>query len=111
MPKVTVLPHVELCPEGATIEVATGENIGKALVAAGINLPHACEFNGACSTCHIIVKDGYDTLDEPSDAEYDKLDAAFNSTAKSRLACRATMGASDITIEIPRYNRNIVGER
>jgi len=111
MPKVIVLPNPALCPEGATLEVQSGENLGRALVRFGIRLPHACEFNGACSTCHIIVRQGFECLEEPSEGEYDKLDAAFNAGPLSRLACQVKMGAEDITIEIPVYNRNIVGER
>lgn len=110
MPFVTVLPNEALCPEGAKVEVATGAKIAQALNKAGIKLPHACEYNCACATCHIIVREGFDTLNEPDDDEYDQLDNAFGSCQLSRLACQTVMGTSDITIEIPRNNRNIVNE-
>lgn len=106
MPKVTVLPHAELCPEGATFELATGEMLAKALLDRGIKIEHACEFSCACATCHVIVKEGFDTLNEPSDNELDHLDTAWGAGVYSRLSCQTKMGDSDITIEIPKYSRN-----
>lgn len=111
MPIVKVLPHETICPQGAEIEVATGQKIAQALNKAGIKIPHACEYNCACATCHVIVREGFDTLNEPDDDEYDQLDNAFGSCALSRLACQTVMGGSDITIEIPKNNRNLVNER
>lgn len=110
MPFVTILPHETICPEGARIEVKTGERLAKALNAAGIKIPHACEYNCACATCHVIVRVGFDTLNEPDDDEYDQLDNAFGATPLSRLSCQTVMGETDITIEIPKNNRNLVNE-
>ena len=93
MPFVTILPNEKLCPQGAKIEVKTGEKLAQSLNKAGINLPHACEYNCACATCHVIV-----------------LDNAFGATSESRLACQTVMGDKDITIEIPKNNRNLVNE-
>ena len=92
MPKITVLPNAELCPEGKTFEAETGANLARALLANGVKIQHACEFNCACATCH------------------DHLDTAYGACAESRLSCQTTVGTEDITIEIPKYNRNIVGE-
>lgn len=111
MPKITVLPHDELCPQGAEFEAAAGENLARALIANGVKIPHACEFNCACATCHVIVRKGYDSLSEPSDNELDHLDTAWTACAESRLSCQARLGDEDVTIEIPKYNRNLVGER
>lgn len=110
MPTVTVVANA-VCPEGATFTVETGENLARALVKHGVKLAHACEFNGACATCHVYVKQGYDSLAEPSDAEFDRLDIAFDSRPDSRLACQVKVGNADLVIEIPVHNRNIVGER
>lgn len=110
MPIVTILPNETLCPEGAKIEVPTGARLAQALLANGIRIPHACEHNCACATCHVIVREGFDSLDEPEDEEYDQLDTAFGSCALSRLSCQTVMGESDITIEIPKHNRNLVNE-
>lgn len=110
MPIVKVLPNEALCPEGAQFELETGANLAKALIAQGIKVPHACEYNCACATCHVIVREGFDSLNEPEDEEYDQLDTAFGSCALSRLSCQTVMGDSDITIEIPKHNRNLVNE-
>ena len=110
MPKITVLPNAELCPEGKTFEAETGANLARALLANGVKIQHACEFNCACATCHVIVRQGFDSLNEPSDNELDHLDTAYGACAESRLSCQTTVGTEDITIEIPKYNRNIVGE-
>lgn len=110
MPFVTILPNEKLCPQGAKIEVKTGEKLAQSLNKVGINLPHACEYNCACATCHVIVKEGFESLGEPSDDEYDQLDNAFGATSESRLACQTVMGDKDITIEIPKNNRNLVNE-
>lgn len=106
MPKVTVLPHAELCPEGKTFRLATGENLAKALLAQGIAIEHACEFSCACATCHVIIREGLDSLNEPSDNELDHLDTAWGAGMYSRLSCRTIMGESDIVVEIPKYSRN-----
>ena len=110
MPFVTILPHETICPEGARIEVKTGERLAKALNAAGVKIPHACEYNCACATCHVIVREGFESLNEPDDDEYDQLDNAFGATPLSRLSCQTVMGETDITIEIPKNNRNLVNE-
>lgn len=110
MPKVKVLPHETLCPQGAEFEVETGANLAKALLANGVKIEHACEFSCACATCHVIVREGLDTLNEPSDNELDHLDTAWGAGVYSRLSCRTVVGESDITIEIPKYSRNLARE-
>lgn len=62
MPKVTVLPHPGICPNGAEFEVPEGANLAKALVANGVNIDHACEFSCACTTCHCYIDKGFDSL-------------------------------------------------
>ncbi|MDO5530515.1 ISC system 2Fe-2S type ferredoxin [Sutterella sp.] len=111
MPKITILPHEELCPQGITFDAEPGVVLAKAMLAAGVKIPHACEFNCACATCHVIIREGYDSLSEPSDNELDHLDTAWGACAESRLSCQAKLGDEDVTVEIPRYNRNLVGER
>lgn len=77
MPKVTVLPHETLCPEGLVFEAAVGENLARALLAHGVKIEHACEFSCACATCHVIIREGFDSLEEPGDNELDHLDTAW----------------------------------
>lgn len=107
MPKLTVLPHAEICPEGAVIEnVPQGESICRVLLDNHIEIEHACELSCACTTCHVVVRQGYASLDEASDTEEDLLDKAWGLTSTSRLSCQARIGTQDLTIEIPKYTIN-----
>ena len=101
MPLVTIIPHETICPQGATVTVPTGQKLALALAKAGINIPHACGYNCACATCHIIVRAGGDSLEEPDDNELDQLDTVPTAGSLSRLSCQTRMGERDITIEIP----------
>lgn len=77
------------------------------LLAHGVHLEHACGGNCACTTCHVIVKQGYDQLSEPEESELDLLDKAPGLTATSRLGCQAVPGNdTEITIVIPRFTIN-----
>ncbi len=103
---ITILPHPEYAPEGKTIEAQRGLSICKNLLAAGVEIEHACEMVCACTTCHIIVRKGFDSLNEPTDMEEDMLDKAWGLSAQSRLSCQAKVGTEDLTIEIPKYTIN-----
>ncbi|MCO5979095.1 ISC system 2Fe-2S type ferredoxin [Ideonella oryzae] len=106
MPIIHILPHASLCPEGGDIEAPTGTSICEALLDHGIAIEHACEMSCACTTCHVVVKQGYRSLGEPDEIEEDLLDKAWGLTPTSRLSCQAIVGAEDVTIEIPRYTIN-----
>ena len=107
MPKITILPHAELCPEGAVIEDAPqGETICDALLQNHIDIDHACEKSCACTTCHVIVRQGFDSLTEASEIEEDLLDQAWGLEAESRLSCQAKIANEDLVIEIPKYTIN-----
>jgi 2Fe-2S ferredoxin len=107
MPSLTVLPHPEICPEGAVIANAPqGESICRVLLDNHVEIEHACELSCACTTCHVIVRQGYDSLGEPSENEEDLLDKAWGLTPTSRLSCQAKIGTQDLTIEIPKYSIN-----
>ena len=110
MSKLTVLPHETLAPEGKTIDVAPGTSICDALLANGIEIEHACEKSCACTTCHVIVRDGYETLDPPTEKEDDLLDKAWGLELTSRLSCQARMKGGAVTVEIPKYTINQVSE-
>ncbi len=111
MPQIIVLPHVTLCPEGAVIEVHPGELVLDALLENGIEIEHACEKSCACSTCHVIVREGFDSLEEADDQEEDQLDKAWGLEPTSRLSCQTEVGTEDLVIDIPKYTVNLVGER
>jgi 2Fe-2S ferredoxin len=106
MPIIKVLPHESLCPSGAELDVKTGTTICRALLDADIELEHACEMSCACTTCHVIVREGFNSLNESRDDEDDLLDMAWGLTPQSRLACQAKVGAQDLTVEIPKYTIN-----
>ncbi|MCL2297749.1 MAG: ISC system 2Fe-2S type ferredoxin [Proteobacteria bacterium] len=111
MPTITVLPHPELCKEGASFKAAPGESLLDALLAHGVHVEHACEKSCACTTCHVIVRRGFDSLNEASEKEEDMLDRAWGLTATSRLSCRARVGTEPLEIELPRYTINHAKEK
>ncbi|MCA3211744.1 MAG: ISC system 2Fe-2S type ferredoxin [Burkholderiales bacterium] len=106
MPKITILPHEQICPAGAQIEAAPGKSICRNLLDHDIEIEHACELSCACTTCHVIVRQGFETLDPSDEDEDDLLDMAWGLTPTSRLSCQAIVKDADLTIEIPRYSIN-----
>jgi 2Fe-2S ferredoxin len=110
MPQLIVLPHVELCPEGAVIEAKPGKTICDTLLENGIEIEHACEKSCACTTCHVIVREGFESLNPSTEKEDDLLDKAWGLEPESRLACQAVVDGADLVIEIPRYSINMVKE-
>jgi len=106
MPKLTVLPHPVLCAAGAAFDAAAGETLCNLLLAHGIEIEHACEKSCACTTCHVVVRSGYDSLAPAEEKEEDMLDKAWGLEASSRLSCQARMADADLVIEIPKYTIN-----
>jgi 2Fe-2S ferredoxin len=106
MPKLTVLPHPALCAAGAAFDAAAGETLCNLLLAQGIEIEHACEKSCACTTCHVVVRSGYDSLAPAEEKEEDMLDKAWGLEANSRLSCQARMADADLVIEIPKYTIN-----
>ena len=106
MPKLTVLPHPMLCPAGAAFDAAAGETLCDLLLAQGIEIEHACEKSCACTTCHVVVRKGFESLEPAEEKEEDLLDKAWGLEASSRLSCQARMQNSDLVIEIPKYTIN-----
>ena len=110
MPRLTVLPHAELCPDGAVIEGKPGMSICDTLLDNGIEIEHACEKSCACTTCHVVVREGFGTLQPAEEEEEDLLDKAWGLEATSRLSCQAVLKEDDLVIEIPKYTINQVSE-
>ena len=110
MPKITILPHEELCPHGAEIEARKGESICRNLLDHEIEIEHACELSCACTTCHVIVRQGFESLNPSDEDEDDLLDKAWGLTPQSRLSCQAIVDDADLVIEIPKYSINQVKE-
>ena len=111
MTQIVVLPNENLCPDGAVIEAEPGESVCQALLRNDIEIEHACEMSCACTTCHVIVREGYDSLEEPDELEDDYLDKAWGLEPDSRLSCQAIVADDDLVVEIPRYTINMVSER
>jgi 2Fe-2S ferredoxin len=110
MPQIIFLPHEEICPEGAVVEATTGTTICDAALANGIDIEHACEKSCACTTCHVYVREGLDSLEESDEDEDDLLDKAWGLEPDSRLSCQAAIADEDLVIEIPKYTINMVSE-
>lgn len=110
MTQIIVLPHEELCPKGTLIDAAPGTSLCDALLEHGIEIEHACEKSCACTTCHVIVREGFDSLAEASELEEDMLDKAWGLEPKSRLSCQAIVGDTDLVVEIPKYSINMAKE-
>ena len=110
MPEMVVLPHPEICPEGKTFEAQSGVSILDNLLENDIDVEHACEMSCACTTCHVVVREGFASLGEPDESEEDLLDRAWGLTPLSRLSCQAIVEDKKLVIEIPKYTINQVKE-
>jgi len=110
MPQIIFLPHEEICPEGAVIEAETGITICDAALANGVDIEHACEKSCACTTCHVVIREGFETLQASTEEEDDLLDKAWGLEPDSRLSCQAKVGTVDLVVEIPKYTINMVSE-
>lgn len=111
MPQVIFLPHEELCPDGAVVEAQPGETILEVAKRNDIEIEHACEMSCACTTCHVVVREGFDSLPESDELEDDMLDKAWGLEHESRLSCQAVIQDEELTVEIPKYTINQVSER
>jgi 2Fe-2S ferredoxin len=96
------IPYGETGLPGSLLDIAMHHGVG---------LEHVCGGVCACSTCHVIVKQGLDSCNEGTDDEFDQLDEAPMTTLQSRLACQCVPnGTKDLVIEIPAVNKNLVKE-
>ncbi|QXI48715.1 MULTISPECIES: ISC system 2Fe-2S type ferredoxin [Pseudomonas] len=110
MPLVTFLPHEKFCPDGLTVEVEPGTNILELAHDHHIEMESACGGVKACTTCHCIVRKGFDSLQEADELEEDMLDKAWGLEAQSRLGCQVVVADQDLVIEIPKYSLNHAAE-
>ena len=110
MPQVVILPHPVLCPDGAVIDAPVGKSLCDLMLENDIEIEHACEKSCACTTCHVLVREGFASLGEADEKEEDLLDRAWGLEAVSRLSCQALVGQHDLVLEIPKYTINQVSE-
>lgn len=106
MPLIKILPHPEYCPAGAEISALAGTSICEALLDHHIHIEHACDMSCACTTCHVIVREGLASLNASEEEEDDLLDRAWGLQPNSRLSCQAILAQQDVLIEIPKYSIN-----
>ena len=110
MTQIIFLPHEEICPEGAVVEAEPGTTICDAALRHGIDIEHACEKSCACTTCHVYIREGGESLNESEEDEEDLLDKAWGLEPDSRLSCQAVVANQDLVVEIPKYTINMVSE-
>jgi 2Fe-2S ferredoxin len=94
-----------------TIEAERGTSVCEALLDNGVDIEHACEMSCACTTCHVVVRQGFESLGEMDESEEDLLDRAWGLEAQSRLSCQAIVSDKDVTVEIPKYTINYAKEK
>ncbi len=110
MPRLSIMPHPDLCPHGTEFQVEPDEMLCDALLNRGVMIEHACEKSAACATCHVVVRAGFDSLEPPDEIEDDLLDQAWGLTPLSRLSCQVVIADQDLVLEIPRYTVNLSRE-
>mgnify|MGYP000903239369 CR=1 FL=1 len=110
MTQIIVLPHWELCPDGKVIDAEPGQSICDALLDNGIEIEHACEKSCACTTCHVVIREGFASLGSAEETEEDLLDKAWGLEPTSRLSCQAVVGSASLVVEIPKYTINMAKE-
>ena len=110
MTVIKVKPHKELCPDGAVLEADPGQTLAEVLLDNDVKIEHACELSCACTTCHVIVRKGFESLDYACDEEEDMLDKAWGLESESRLSCQVLVDEEELEIELPKYTINMVSE-
>src|SRR3982074_1583383 len=106
VPQIVVLPHPPWSPEGPVTDAPAGQSLCNVLLEHDIEIEHACEKSCACTTCHVVVREGFESLNEPQEKEEDLLDMAWGLEANSRLSCQAIVADKDLIVEIPKYTIN-----
>lgn len=106
MATIKILPHPDYCPQGASVQASAGTSICEALLDNGIAIEHACDMSCACTTCHVVVREGFKSLNEMDENEEDLLDRAWGLEPNSRLSCQAFVAQQDLVVEIPKYSIN-----
>ncbi len=110
MTVIKVKPHNELCPGGAVLEAKPGQTLAEVLLDNDVKIEHACELSCACTTCHVIIRKGFNSLDYASEEEEDMLDKAWGLESESRLSCQVLVESEELEIELPKYTINMVSE-
>jgi 2Fe-2S ferredoxin len=110
VPQIVFLPHPKFCPDGAVVDAPTGKSVCDIMLENDIEIEHACDRVCACTTCHVLVREGFNSLNEPEEQEEDMLDKAWGLEPVSRLSCQSIVGTEDLVVEIPKYTINHAAE-
>jgi 2Fe-2S ferredoxin len=110
VPQIVFLPHPKFCPDGAVVDAPTGKSVCDIMLDNDIEIEHACDRVCACTTCHVLVREGFSSLNEPEEQEEDMLDKAWGLEPVSRLSCQSIVGTADLVVEIPKYTINHAAE-
>lgn len=116
---IVLVPKVTLLPAGETFEFdpeklkykghGKAQSLLDLAMNCGFHIEHACGGNCACTTCHVVIKDGEQNVSEMEDDEFDRVEQAADYQVGSRLGCQMIV-KGDVTVEIPSWNRNYVSE-
>jgi 2Fe-2S ferredoxin len=110
VPQIVFLPHPKFCHDGAVVDAPTGKSVCDIMLDNDIEIEHACDRVCACTTCHVLVREGFNSLNEPEEQEEDMLDKAWGLEPVSRLSCQSIVGTEDLVVEIPKYTINHAAE-
>lgn len=94
------MPVVSIQPSGKTIEAAEGSRLLDVLKTSGETIPHKCDGQAQCGTCHIYIQEGRKTVSKIQRNEHEKLDSIVGVGSKSRLACQVILGNENISVEL-----------
>ncbi|AZP36347.1 2Fe-2S ferredoxin [Candidatus Annandia adelgestsuga] len=108
MNKIFFLPHKNILPKGKIIYYNKKDSLLNIALENGIYIDHACEKVCACTTCHCIIKKGFNNLNKIKELEDNMLDKAWGLDYKSRLSCQTIIFNQELIVEIPKYNINYV---
>ena len=93
------------------LQAPSGQSVADTLLENDIEIEHACGLVCACTTCHVLVREGFASLNELSEGEEDMLDRAWGLEPASRLSCQAIVGTEDLVVELPKYTINHAAEK
>jgi 2Fe-2S ferredoxin len=106
MPVIKSCPTPSTAPQGAEVTAPAGTSICEALLDNKINIEHACDMSCACTTCHVIVREGFKSLNEMEEERGGPAGPRLGLEPNSRLSCQAILAQQDVVVEIPKYSIN-----
>lgn len=90
--------RVTFLPMNATVQARRGDTLLDAAQDNGLDMPHTCGGNCACTSCHLLVRSGMEHLSPMEAPEEERLATAENRTPQSRLGCQALLWGGPVTV-------------